>query len=184
MKCSLFWEVLLWHFVVTICCQIFGRLLLDLSSSQRIDLCGSLSPFCSIYAICLMVGDIIVSLKSFTKNKVSFWNSKLNMTKTYNLLYVATFCDHREIQIWKTHQKTIVLCEYSSTQEYIKRHTMQNYTLDRVLPEERCVYQHYSQSRRRLAPAPFTAYGSFRNCTRQNHGTAGNREAGGFVNST
>ena len=32
-------------------------------------------------------------------------------------------------------------------------------------------------------PAPFTAYGSFRNCTRQNHGTAGNREAGGFVNS-
>ena len=31
--------------------------------------------------------------------------------------------------------------------------------------------------------APFTAYGSFRNCTRQNHGTAGNREAGGFVNS-
>ena len=33
-------------------------------------------------------------------------------------------------------------------------------------------------------PAPFTAYGSFRNCTRQNHGTAGNCEAGGFVNST
>ena len=32
-------------------------------------------------------------------------------------------------------------------------------------------------------PAPFTAYGSFRNCTRQNHGTAGNREASGFVNS-
>ena len=32
--------------------------------------------------------------------------------------------------------------------------------------------------------APFMAYGSFRNCTRQNHGTAGNREAGGFVNST
>ena len=32
-------------------------------------------------------------------------------------------------------------------------------------------------------PAPFMAYGSFRNCTRQNHGTAGNREAGGFVNS-
>ena len=31
--------------------------------------------------------------------------------------------------------------------------------------------------------APFTAYGSFRNCTRQNHGTAGNCEAGGFVNS-
>ena len=31
--------------------------------------------------------------------------------------------------------------------------------------------------------APFTAYGDFRNCTRQNHGTAGNREAGGFVNS-
>ena len=31
--------------------------------------------------------------------------------------------------------------------------------------------------------APFTAYGSFRNCTRQNHGTARNREAGGFVNS-
>ena len=31
--------------------------------------------------------------------------------------------------------------------------------------------------------APFTAYGSFRNCTRQNHGTVGNREAGGFVNS-
>ena len=31
--------------------------------------------------------------------------------------------------------------------------------------------------------APFTAYGSFRNCTRQNHGTAGNREAGDFVNS-
>ena len=33
-------------------------------------------------------------------------------------------------------------------------------------------------------PAPFTAYGSFRNCTRQNHGMAGNCEAGGFVNST
>ena len=33
-------------------------------------------------------------------------------------------------------------------------------------------------------PAPFTAYGSFRNCTRQNHGTARNPEAGGFVNST
>ena len=32
-------------------------------------------------------------------------------------------------------------------------------------------------------PALFTAYGSFRNCTRQNHGTVGNREAGGFVNS-
>ena len=32
-------------------------------------------------------------------------------------------------------------------------------------------------------PAPFTAYGDFRNCTRQNHGMAGNREAGGFVNS-
>ena len=32
-------------------------------------------------------------------------------------------------------------------------------------------------------PAPFTAYGSFRNFTRQNHGTAGNRTAGGFVNS-
>ena len=32
-------------------------------------------------------------------------------------------------------------------------------------------------------PVPFTAYGSFRNCTRQNHGTAGNHEAGGFVNS-
>ena len=32
-------------------------------------------------------------------------------------------------------------------------------------------------------PAPFTAYGSFRNCTRQNHGMAGNREASGFVNS-
>ena len=31
--------------------------------------------------------------------------------------------------------------------------------------------------------APFTAYGSFRNCTRQNHGTAGNCEASGFVNS-
>ena len=31
--------------------------------------------------------------------------------------------------------------------------------------------------------APFTAYGSFRNCTRQNHGTAGNHEVGGFVNS-
>ena len=31
-------------------------------------------------------------------------------------------------------------------------------------------------------PAPFTAYGGFRNCTRQNHGTAGT-EAGGFVNS-
>ena len=30
--------------------------------------------------------------------------------------------------------------------------------------------------------APFTAYGSFRNCTRQNHGMAGNPEAGGFVN--
>ena len=32
-------------------------------------------------------------------------------------------------------------------------------------------------------PAPFTAYGGFRNCSRQNHGMAGNREAGGFVNS-
>ena len=32
-------------------------------------------------------------------------------------------------------------------------------------------------------PAPFTAYGSFRNCTRQNHGMARNREASGFVNS-
>ena len=31
--------------------------------------------------------------------------------------------------------------------------------------------------------APFTAYGSFRNYTEQNHGTAGNREAGSFVNS-
>ena len=31
--------------------------------------------------------------------------------------------------------------------------------------------------------APFTAYGNFRNCTRQNHGMAGNREADGFVNS-
>ena len=31
--------------------------------------------------------------------------------------------------------------------------------------------------------APFTAFGSFRNCTRQNHGMAGNREAGGLVNS-
>ena len=33
-------------------------------------------------------------------------------------------------------------------------------------------------------PAPFRAYGDFRNCTRQNHGTVGNREASGFVNST
>ena len=32
-------------------------------------------------------------------------------------------------------------------------------------------------------PAPFTAYRSFRNCTRQNRGTAANREVGGFVNS-
>ena len=32
-------------------------------------------------------------------------------------------------------------------------------------------------------PAPFTAYGSFRNCTRQNHGTARNCEVGSFVNS-
>ena len=32
-------------------------------------------------------------------------------------------------------------------------------------------------------PAPFMAYGSFRNCTRQNHGTALNREASSFVNS-
>ena len=32
-------------------------------------------------------------------------------------------------------------------------------------------------------PAPFTAYGSFRNCTRQNLGTARNREASSFVNS-
>ena len=31
--------------------------------------------------------------------------------------------------------------------------------------------------------APFTAYGSFRNCTRQNHGMAGNRKAGSIVNS-
>ena len=29
----------------------------------------------------------------------------------------------------------------------------------------------------------FMPYWSLRNCTRQNHGTAGNREAGGFVNS-
>ena len=34
-----------------------------------------------------------------------------------------------------------------------------------------------------VLPAPFTAYGRFRNCTRQNHGTARNREAGGFVNN-
>ena len=33
-------------------------------------------------------------------------------------------------------------------------------------------------------PAPFTAYGSFRNCTRQNYGMAGNREVDSFVNST
>ena len=33
-------------------------------------------------------------------------------------------------------------------------------------------------------PATFMAYGSFRNCTRQNHATAGNCEAGGFVYST
>ena len=33
-------------------------------------------------------------------------------------------------------------------------------------------------------PAPFMAYGGFRNCTRQNHGMAGNCEASGFVNST
>ena len=32
--------------------------------------------------------------------------------------------------------------------------------------------------------APFMAYLSFRNCPRQNHGTAGNREASSFVNST
>ena len=32
-------------------------------------------------------------------------------------------------------------------------------------------------------PAPFMAYGGFRNYTRQNHGMAGNHEAGGFVNS-
>ena len=32
-------------------------------------------------------------------------------------------------------------------------------------------------------PAPFMAYGGFRNCTRQNHGTVRNREASGFVNS-
>ena len=32
-------------------------------------------------------------------------------------------------------------------------------------------------------PAPFMAYGGFRNCTRQNHGTARNHEASGFVNS-
>ena len=31
--------------------------------------------------------------------------------------------------------------------------------------------------------APFMAYGSFRNCTRQNHGIAGNHEAGSFVNN-
>ena len=31
--------------------------------------------------------------------------------------------------------------------------------------------------------ATFMAYGSFRNSTRQNHGMAGNLEAGGFVNS-
>ena len=31
--------------------------------------------------------------------------------------------------------------------------------------------------------APFMAYGGFRNWTRQNHGMAGNREAGSFVNS-
>ena len=32
-------------------------------------------------------------------------------------------------------------------------------------------------------PAPFMAYGSFRNCTRQNHGMARNHKANGFVNS-
>ena len=32
-------------------------------------------------------------------------------------------------------------------------------------------------------PAPFMAYGSFRNCIRQNHGTVGNCETGSFVNS-
>ena len=32
-------------------------------------------------------------------------------------------------------------------------------------------------------PAPFTAYGSLRNCTRRNRGMAGNHEAGGFMNS-
>ena len=30
---------------------------------------------------------------------------------------------------------------------------------------------------------PFTAYGSFRNCTGQNYGTDRNRESSGFVNS-
>ena len=34
-----------------------------------------------------------------------------------------------------------------------------------------------------LLVAPFMAYGSFRNCTRQNHGTSQNCEAGSFVNS-
>ena len=33
-------------------------------------------------------------------------------------------------------------------------------------------------------PAHFKAYGSFRNCTRQNHGTTGNPEASSSVNST
>ena len=34
-----------------------------------------------------------------------------------------------------------------------------------------------------LPAAPFMAYGTFRNCPRQNHGMAGNREAGDHVNS-
>ena len=62
------------------------------------------------------------------------------MTKTYNVLYVAIFCDPQRNPNLKNTPKTIVLCEYPSTQEYIKRHTMQNYTLGRVQPEERCVY--------------------------------------------
>ena len=33
-------------------------------------------------------------------------------------------------------------------------------------------------------PAPFMAYGGFRNCTRKNHGMARNHEASSFVNST
>ena len=34
-----------------------------------------------------------------------------------------------------------------------------------------------------LLAAPFTAYGSFRNCTRQNHGMTRNSEASSIVNS-
>ena len=121
------------------------------------------------------------------------------MTKTYNVLYVAIFCDPQRNPNLKNTPKTTVLCEYPSTQEYIKRHTMQNYTLGRVQPEERCL-QRYSQSRR---PHGFPAlpgtipplHRSTETCpigvngSHQQGGPPetilyGSRQSGGFVNNT